>query len=91
MQCCLIIPVTSSIYFVLCFSLTYSSMVDDYWSANFDADQECKHRKRIDELSNMEPSRCVTVNGEDEKAFSDCEIRLYNNLQRFCDVRDDDI
>ena len=81
------------IYFVFWFSMTYSRGVQDYWSADFDAYKECKLVKRIEELSRLEPSPCETVKiteGE-EKAFYDCKIKLSNNLQGFCDVRDHDI
>ena len=88
-----LISTSNSIYFVLWFSMTYSRGVDDYWSADFDAHRECKLVKRIDELSRLEPSPCETVKiteGE-EKAFYDCKIKLTNNLQSFCDIRDHDI
>ena len=83
----------NSIYFVICFLLTYSRGAEDYWSADFDSEQECKLRSRINDLATMKPSPCeaVKITEGEEKAFYDCKIKLSNNLQRSCDVRDDDI
>ena len=90
-----LIIATKNIYFVLCFLLTYSRYDRgyDYWSTDFDSSKECEQAHRIDLLSAMEPSPCETVQITDgkQRAFSDCKIKLSNNLQRFCDVRDEAI
>ena len=74
-------------------SLIFPFNLDDYWSTDFDADKDCELEYKINRLSAMEPSPCETVviTQEEQKAFSDCKIKLSNNLQRFCDVRDEAI
>ena len=91
MQYSLIISTPKNIYFVLCFSLTCSTNSDDYWRADFDLDKDCKLEYRINRLSAMEPSPCesVLITEGEQKAFTDCKIKLSNNLQKFCDVRDE--
>ena len=81
------------IFLILCFSLTCSRCKEageDYWSDDFDTEQKCKLENRIEELSALVPSPCedVKITKGEEKAFRECKIKLSNNLQKSCDVRD---
>ena len=61
---------------------------DDYWSDDFDPNQNCKYPDLVRNLSIMEPSQCTKValsaTGAEE-AFWKCKTRLSRILHKSCD------